>query len=620
VVSGFTFLNGQFWPLVLPLALALSLLLTMELRRRRSLERFCEEGSMPWLQDLAFRRGRTFSAVLLGLSMLAAFVALLRPVWSPHAVAVKGQGRDLVFMLDVSRSMLAQDAHPNRLAMAKEVIRSALEVDRADRYGLMLFAGSSSIKAPLTQDRRFILEQLELAGPNMVHQGGTLLGDALLKTLAKIIPEDQAESCDIITISDGEDLGPLPERAVAELEARGLRWIVVGIGDEQRGARIPSRDGKSFVRYGGKELWSRLDCDYLRGLTKQISKGVYYQAGLSRFDLGKVLLQLRRLWPAQDRSGEEVIEWTEGSPLCCWCALLFLLGALLSRLKWRPNSASLASLPLVMVLNAGAPELWAEAQQEASPDTSVQRAAEQQQKQATKLELDYEDCARRHALNPDDPRLTFELAELALAKEQFQEAIARFSGLADGSSEEALVIVCRYNEALAWLGLGEQNAEVFEGLDESADEDLLESLEAPETCVAFAIDILQKVVFYDPQQTRAVALLAQCWSDLHGDDGEVAQNDQGESQGESGEQQQDEAEGESEASEEEGEGEQQSDSASGSSSEEMAEGATQAYQMEQLQLPPPSLSPQAVIEQQRAAQSQRKRGSGKKAVAVEKDW
>ena len=128
---------------------------------------FCEPGSQPWLEDLPQARRRAWRSSLLALAMVAAALAQLRPVWSPREVAVQGQGRDLIFMVDVSRSMLASDAHPNRLAMAIEVVKSALNVDPGDRYGLVYFAGSSSIKSPLTQDKEFILEQLELASQSL---------------------------------------------------------------------------------------------------------------------------------------------------------------------------------------------------------------------------------------------------------------------------------------------------------------------------------------------------------------------------------------------------------------------------------------------------------------------
>ena len=123
-------------------------------------------------------------------------LAQAQPQWGPQWQDVPRRGRDLMILLDVSRSMLAEDVFPNRLARAKLDIKNVVQAIRQEgghRIGLIAFAGRASLQCPLTLDYAFFLEQLNTVTPHTVGRGGTLIGDAIRQalqsfaTLAQII-------------------------------------------------------------------------------------------------------------------------------------------------------------------------------------------------------------------------------------------------------------------------------------------------------------------------------------------------------------------------------------------------------------------------------------------------
>ena len=144
-------------------------------RRRESLARWAKAAGDP----SAAGWSRRLSRLMLAAAAAALALALARPSLGPAgpAPAPAPRGGDMVFLLDVSRSMLAADALPNRLARAKAVIGQLAAQARGDRLGLVAFAGSQAVACPLTVDHSFFREMLDEASPASVARGGTLLGE-----------------------------------------------------------------------------------------------------------------------------------------------------------------------------------------------------------------------------------------------------------------------------------------------------------------------------------------------------------------------------------------------------------------------------------------------------------
>ncbi|MDE0108217.1 MAG: VWA domain-containing protein [Bryobacterales bacterium] len=296
-----------------------ALMLYAARRRRRALLRFVEAGLLarsggPALADPA---RRVLKAALLLAALGCLIVALARPAWDQVQEEVVQRGRDVVFLLDVSRSMLAQDLPPNRLERAKLAIRDTVDQLQGDRVALAVFAGSTVVKCPLTLDYGFFRMALADVSPYSVSRGGTLIGDGIRKVISDVFDQQRSNYRDIVLITDGEDHESFPVEAAAQAGEQGVRLIAIGLGDERVGQRIPvMRDQagasapKTFLQHQGQEVWSRLDAATLREMADATPGGVYLNVATGAVDLGEVYLRLIASAEGQE-VGSQVLERVE---------------------------------------------------------------------------------------------------------------------------------------------------------------------------------------------------------------------------------------------------------------------------------------------------------------------
>ena len=264
-------------------------------RRRRALVVFAEAGLLRVINVSMSAARRRWKAALVLAAFALGVAALSRPAWNPKPKKIERRGRDVVFLLDVSKSMLAEDLAPNRLERAKIAIIDCIDRLQGDRVGLVVFAGTAVPKCPLTLDYGFFRTMLEGVSTDSVSRGGTHIGDAIRKALNSVFDDQQKKYKDIILITDGEDHDSFPEDAAADAGKRGIRLIAIGIGDENQGKRIPITDEsgrRTFLKYKGEEVWSKLDGDTLRKMANSTPGGKYLNVATGAIDLGEVYTQL----------------------------------------------------------------------------------------------------------------------------------------------------------------------------------------------------------------------------------------------------------------------------------------------------------------------------------------
>lgn len=231
-------------------------------------------------------------------AMLLVVLALARPAWNLQKQQLQESGRDVIFLLDVSRSMLAEDMHPNRLENAKTAILDCVEGLSGDRVGLVLFAGSAEIRCPLTVDYDYFRMALRQASPDSVAAGGTMIAHAIERTVDKLIDPGKAGMQDVILITDGEDTieGMDEIEAAKLLDEVGARLIAIGIGDRTRGSRIAVEDEetgtRSFMKHGTTEVWTKLHSETLRRMVANVSDGIYFDVASGPFDLARIYRQI----------------------------------------------------------------------------------------------------------------------------------------------------------------------------------------------------------------------------------------------------------------------------------------------------------------------------------------
>ncbi len=268
----------------------IALFVFASLRRRRALLRFAGDRRRP---DAGRRNARPLKGGLLVAALVLIVVALARPGWTPETRTVERRGRDVVFVVDVSRSMLARDLAPNRLERSKLAILDTLEVLRGDRVALVAFAGTAVVKSPLTFDYGFVRLAVERLSTGSVSRGGTLIGDALRVVRDSVFGDQAGAFRDVVLITDGGDMDSLPLQAAGELGALGVRVIAVGLGDEDTGQPIPDADADGgYLQNEGQPVLTALDGRALRELAGVTPGGRYVNVATGNFDLGALYLQL----------------------------------------------------------------------------------------------------------------------------------------------------------------------------------------------------------------------------------------------------------------------------------------------------------------------------------------
>ena len=233
--------------------------------------------------------------ILKAVVLMAAFVfiviALSRPMWNPRPKEVKRKGRDVVILLDVSRSMLANDIKPNRLECAKIAIRDMMTRLAGDRIAIVTFAGDSTVRCPLTSDYSFVRMVLDNIDTESTTMGGTLVGDAIRDATKKVFDDQVREYRDIILITDGEDHDSDPVPAAEAAGAKGIRIIAIGLGDEEEGSLIPITGPggrQTYLEYEGQRVRTRLDGDMLRQVALATPEGRYVPVLTGTFNLDDI--------------------------------------------------------------------------------------------------------------------------------------------------------------------------------------------------------------------------------------------------------------------------------------------------------------------------------------------
>lgn len=182
---------------------------------------------------------RKFKTALWLLALVSLLVSLARPLFGHREIKVERPGVDLMIALDISKSMLAEDATTNRLDAAKSAILRLLDRPSGDRVGLIAFAGEPILMAPVTQDHQAVVRSVEALTTTAISKPGSDIASAL-KLAVRSFDEKQQSGKAIVLISDGEELQGDAILAAREVATKGVSIFTVGVGSTT-GARIADR-------------------------------------------------------------------------------------------------------------------------------------------------------------------------------------------------------------------------------------------------------------------------------------------------------------------------------------------------------------------------------------------
>ena len=279
---GNPFLGQLIW-LVLGCACAIVFAIAWRRRARRSL---ATPNRLAKILPNGASSRPIISALLMLLALILVIIAALDIRWGRVARVVPQRGIEVVFVLDVSRSMLAEDVSPNRLDRAKQMIKDTLTEMSGDSVGLVLFAGEARQAIPVTSHYDEFRSRLDSVNVTDINRGGSRLGDAI-RVAKNSFLRKSADSKAVVLLTDGEDMESEPiEAAKTASEEDGVTIFTIGLGDMKKGARIPISEGirKQYIEHNGEPVWSKLDGSVLKQIA-EVTGGSYIPAGTKQVNM-----------------------------------------------------------------------------------------------------------------------------------------------------------------------------------------------------------------------------------------------------------------------------------------------------------------------------------------------
>ena len=259
----FRFANIEFLYLLILIPLLAAVLAFVSMRRKRLLARF---GNVELLKTLMpdFSRSRQrLKAALYLVALTLLILAAARPQLGSKLREVKAEGVEMMLVVDVSNSMLAEDFEPNRLERTKYAIQKLFESLKQERVGLVAFAGEPKVQLPITSDYRMAQAFTRRLSTSLVAEQGTAIGRAL--ELAMLSYSSQSERSRVmVLITDGENHEDDAIEAAEKAAAQGIKIYTIGIGTpegapiEIDGEFVRDEEGEMVVSKLGEQMLEQI--------------------------------------------------------------------------------------------------------------------------------------------------------------------------------------------------------------------------------------------------------------------------------------------------------------------------------------------------------------------------
>ena len=249
-------------------------------RKRKMLERFGEWKTIQLLMPSHSVTKDRLKKILLMFAVSLLIMTLAQPQWGETKKQLQRKGIDVMFLIDTSLSMLAEDVVPSRIAKAKLEMKALLNQLKGDRIGIVTFAGSGFIQSPLTLDYDAFLLFANSIQVGYIPDPGTSLSEAIRITL-KAFSKKKAKNQVILLISDGEHHEGDVESAVKLANEGQVRIYTIGTGTKE-GAPIPLRSEEGKVSgykkdRSGEIVITKLNEELLTKIAKDTG-GLYFSA------------------------------------------------------------------------------------------------------------------------------------------------------------------------------------------------------------------------------------------------------------------------------------------------------------------------------------------------------
>ncbi|WOD45134.1 vWA domain-containing protein [Hwangdonia lutea] len=296
-----------FWALgIIPVIILFFLVL--QIWKHKAQQKFADKKLLKRLSPNRSLFKSILKIVVLSLAFACLTLALVNPKIGTKLETVKREGVDIVFAVDVSKSMLAEDIAPNRLEKSKQLVTQIINNLASDRVGIIAYAGKAFPQLPITTDYASAKMFLNSMNTDMLSSQGTAIDEAI--KLAKTYFDDEQQTNRVlIIISDGEDHGENAVALAEEANKEGIRIFTIGVGDV-KGGPIPEKRNGIVLNYKkdnqGETVITRLDEETLKKIAAE-ANGAYIN-GKSTSD---VVENIREILNKMDKTEFEAKQFAE---------------------------------------------------------------------------------------------------------------------------------------------------------------------------------------------------------------------------------------------------------------------------------------------------------------------
>ncbi|GAA3644268.1 VWA domain-containing protein [Flavivirga jejuensis] len=296
-----------FWVLgVIPVIILFFLVL--QFWKYKAQNKFADKKSLKRLSPNTSLFKSILKVVVLSLAFACLAIALVNPKIGTKLETVKREGVDIVFAVDVSKSMLAEDIAPNRLDKSKQLVTQIINNLASDRVGIIAYAGKAFPQLPITTDYASAKMFLQSMNTDMLSSQGTAINEAI--KLAKTYFDDEEQTNRVLVIiSDGEDHSEEAIAIAEEANEEGIRIFTIGVGDI-KGGPIPEKRNGIVLNYKkdnqGETVITRLNEETLKAIAEE-ANGAY----INGKNTDNVVENIREILNSMDKTEFEAKQFAD---------------------------------------------------------------------------------------------------------------------------------------------------------------------------------------------------------------------------------------------------------------------------------------------------------------------
>jgi Ca-activated chloride channel family protein len=266
-----------FWLLFLVVGMVI-LFLWNALWKRKTKQLYASDDLLKRLSPSQSRFKATLKFVVLSLAVVCFCIALMNPKVGTKLETIKREGVDVVFAIDVSKSMLAEDVAPSRLEKAQQLTAQIINKLVSDRVGIIAYAGKAVPQLPITTDYAAAKMFLQNMNTEMLSSQGTAIDEAIQLSRTYFNDAEQTNRV-LVIISDGEDHKDLSLDVAKAAAKEGIRIFTIGVGSE-KGGPIPLKRNGIVMRYKknqkGETVITKLNAKTLTAIAEK-ANGLFIQ-------------------------------------------------------------------------------------------------------------------------------------------------------------------------------------------------------------------------------------------------------------------------------------------------------------------------------------------------------